>query len=86
MEGTIRDMGVNTNESQGMFSVKVNYSIILNRLSPSFLPSDKAMVLSKVWASWAPLKVTLFSWQALLTRIPTKFNLLATAQGSDPLG
>jgi hypothetical protein len=61
-------------DSQGMLSVKENYSFLLDKLSPSsFLSSKKATVLSKVWVSWAPSKVAVFSnWQALFDKDSNK--------------
>jgi hypothetical protein len=32
--------------------------------------------VAKVWKSWAPSKVIVFSWQLLLDRIPTQSNLV----------
>jgi len=32
--------------------------------------------VSRVWTSWAPSKVVVFSWQLLLDRIPTRSNLI----------
>jgi hypothetical protein len=60
-------------DSQGMLSVKENYSFLLDKLSPSsFLSSEKATVLFKVWVSWAPSKVAVFSWQALFDKDSNK--------------
>jgi hypothetical protein len=32
-------------------------------------------IVAKVWGSWAPSKVIVFSWQALHARLPTRLNL-----------
>lgn len=42
---------------------------------PTSLSLPLCGVIHKVWESWAPSKVVVFSWQALLLRIPTKLNL-----------
>jgi hypothetical protein len=60
----------------GLFSVKSNYEFLAPLLSStSSLPHSLSGVVHKVWDSWAPSKVMVFSWQTLLSRIPTRFNL-----------
>jgi hypothetical protein len=51
----------------GDFTVNLMYHHLYNRFSPSS-PLVLASVgsLAKVWRSWAPSKVIVFSWQALL--------------------
>jgi hypothetical protein len=62
----------------GGFSVKVNYSYLSSKLpSTTFLSLRQCKVLQRVWCTWAPSKVIVFLWQALLSRIPTKLNLAA---------
>ncbi|MCH92094.1 hypothetical protein A2U01_0013027 [Trifolium medium] len=36
---------------------------------------EEVSILAKVWKSWAPLKVMVFSWQLLQDRISTRVNL-----------
>jgi hypothetical protein len=60
----------------GLFSVKASYDFLFPRLVCSTLLSPSLCnVVHKVWDSWAPSKVVVFSWQTLLARIPTKENL-----------
>jgi hypothetical protein len=60
----------------GLFSVKASYDFLFPRLGCStLLSSSLCNVVHKVWDSWAPSKVVVFSWQTLLARIPTKENL-----------
>jgi hypothetical protein len=60
----------------GLFSVKSNYDFLAPLLlSTSSLPHSLSGVVHKVWDSWAPSKVVVFSWQTLLSRIPTRANL-----------
>ncbi|MCI34461.1 hypothetical protein A2U01_0055681, partial [Trifolium medium] len=49
-------------------------------LYKKFLPSPTLGMnsvgdIANVWVSWAPSKVFVFSWQALLGRLPTRLNL-----------
>jgi hypothetical protein len=61
---------------RGLFSVKSNYDFLAPLLLPtSSLPHSLGGVVHKVWDSWAPSKVVVFSWQTLLSRIPTRANL-----------
>jgi hypothetical protein len=60
----------------GEFSVNLLYNNLYNRFSPSPSPTlASAGTLAKVWRSWAPSKVIVFSWQALLGSLPTRINL-----------
>ncbi|PNX78366.1 hypothetical protein L195_g034344 [Trifolium pratense] len=64
-------------ELGGQFSVSAMYMFLYGKfLPPSFLGLIPAGVNAKVWDSWAPTKVVIFSWQALLGRLPTKENLM----------
>jgi hypothetical protein len=58
------------------FSVSSLYLYLYNRFIP---PSNSGLnslgMIAKVWGSWAPTKVIVFSWQALLGRLPTRENL-----------
>ncbi|KAK2417808.1 hypothetical protein QL285_040065 [Trifolium repens] len=63
---------------EGVYSVKANYDSLYSRLvTPSPLPPSLCGVVTRVWDSWAPSKVVVFSWQALLSSIPTRANLSA---------
>jgi hypothetical protein len=35
----------------------------------------RVIALAKVWDSWTPSKVIVFSWQTFLERLPTSSNL-----------
>jgi hypothetical protein len=60
----------------GEFTVNLMYNFLYNRFSPpSSLVLASAGSLAKVWRSSAPTKVIVFSWQALLGRLPTRSNL-----------
>jgi hypothetical protein len=60
----------------GEFTVNLMYHHLYKRFSPSpYLALASAGSLAKVWKSWAPSKVIVFSWQALLGRLPTRINL-----------
>jgi len=57
--------------------VKSAYSILIKNLLVAGGPvGEELLVVSRVWKSWAPSKVIVFSWQLLLDRIPTTSNLL----------
>ncbi|KAK2419028.1 hypothetical protein QL285_041167 [Trifolium repens] len=62
--------------NEELYSVKANYDFLSflwalpTSLSPIFCGA-----VHKVWESWAPSKVVVFSWQTLLLRIPTRINL-----------
>jgi hypothetical protein len=61
----------------GEFTVNLMYHYLYNRFSPpSSLVLASAGSLAKVWKSWASSKVIVFSWQALLGRLPTRSNLV----------
>jgi hypothetical protein len=60
----------------GPFTVSLMYHFLYKRFSPSSpLVLASAGSLAKVWKSWAPSKVIVFSWQALLGRLPMRSNL-----------
>jgi len=61
----------------GQYSVKSAYSVLLRRLpASSALVGDSLQAVSQILKSGAPSKVIVFSWQLILDRIPTRFNLL----------
>jgi hypothetical protein len=47
-----------------------------NFFPPPSLVANSIDVLTRIWESWAPLKVIVFSWQAILGRLPTRKNLV----------
>lgn len=58
------------------FSVKSTYDKLLGMLIVEDRWQEvENMVFGGIWKSTAPLKVIMFSWKALLNRIPTKSNL-----------
>ncbi|KAK2412461.1 hypothetical protein QL285_047651 [Trifolium repens] len=60
----------------GIFTVNLIYHYLYDRFSPlSSLVLVPAGSLAKVWRSSAPSKVIVFSWQALIGRLPTRSNL-----------
>jgi hypothetical protein len=61
----------------GMFTVRHMYLFLYKKFfPPSTLVVNLIGVLSRIWESWAPLKVIVFSWQAILGRLPTRQNLV----------
>jgi hypothetical protein len=65
-----------THSPDSRFSVKSAYSLLIQGLpDPGILEGVVLQAVSKVWKSWAPSKVIVFSWQLLLDRIPTWDNL-----------
>jgi hypothetical protein len=59
-----------------MYTVSANYLFLYNKFLPSSsLGLESIGVIAQVWGSWAPSKVIVFSWQALLGRLPTRANL-----------
>jgi hypothetical protein len=60
----------------GGYTVKDGYGF----LSKNFLPEvdgngTSVGVVNRVWESLAPMKVIIFSWQLLLQKLPTRYNL-----------
>jgi hypothetical protein len=43
---------------------------------PSPFVLDSVGTVTRIWKSWAPLKVIVFSWQSFLGRLPTRENLV----------
>ena len=61
----------------GRLSVKSAYSIHIKGLPATGTPvGEELLIVSRVWKSWAPSKVIVFSWQLLFDRIPTQNNLV----------
>jgi hypothetical protein len=64
-------------EMDEIFSVSSCYRFLTDRAATLVdIPEVQRWVFQTVWKSPTPLKVTAFSWQALLDRIPSKANLL----------
>ncbi|GAU25614.1 hypothetical protein TSUD_260480 [Trifolium subterraneum] len=61
-----------TLDPTGNYSVKSAYLAIT---SVEAAPEQNSL-LTRVWKSWAPSKVIVFSWQLLQDRVPTRQNLL----------
>lgn len=60
-----------------IFSVKSAYSIVELASRVDVAPPEVPnIILAKLWKSWAPSKVIVFSWQLLQNRIPSRQNLL----------
>jgi hypothetical protein len=60
-------------ELRDQFSVSSLYMCLYKKfLPPSHAGVNSMGTIAKVWGSWAPTKVIVFSWQALLGRLPTK--------------
>jgi hypothetical protein len=55
--------------------VQIIYTCIKKILPSSTLGIESIAVVAQVWGSWAPSKVIVFSWQALLGRLPIRDNL-----------
>ncbi|GAU22757.1 hypothetical protein TSUD_129690 [Trifolium subterraneum] len=63
-------------DANGIFSVKSAYSIVeLASRVDVVMPEVSSLILAKVWKSWAPSKVIVFSWQLLQNRIASRQNL-----------
>ena len=63
--------------SDGRYSVKSAYSLLINGLSATGGPQgDTLRAVRRVWKSWAPSKVVVFSWQLILDKIPSRLNLV----------
>jgi hypothetical protein len=64
-------------DATGIFSVKSAYSIVELASRVDVAPPEVPnIILAKLWKSWAPSKVIVFSWQLLQNRIPSRQNLL----------
>jgi hypothetical protein len=59
------------------YVVKDGYCFLSNNFLPRLVSSgDVGRLVKKVWESFAPMKVIIFSWQLMLQRLPTRANLL----------
>ncbi|GAU26578.1 hypothetical protein TSUD_266930 [Trifolium subterraneum] len=68
----VEDSWVLKYDPSGRFSVRSAY---LTLTGPKVV-SDPNPLLSRVWKSWDPLKVIVFSWKLLQDRVATRQNLL----------
>ncbi|KAK2360340.1 hypothetical protein QL285_085620 [Trifolium repens] len=60
----------------GEYTVKDGYGFLSDNFLPRLdLDNDRLRVLKGNWNSFAPLKVTIFSWKLVLHRLPTRLNL-----------
>ena len=74
---TREDVWFWTHSPIGHYSVKLAYSNLIKGLPASGIHAGVVLqAVSRVWTSWAPSKVVVFSWQLLLDRIPTRSNLI----------
>jgi hypothetical protein len=63
-------------EGDGSFSVKSCYNMVVRLETPALLPTGlETSIFNLNWKSSAPSKVSAFSWQAFLDRIPSRVNL-----------
>ncbi|XP_024636569.1 uncharacterized protein [Medicago truncatula] len=61
----------------GRYSVKSACSFLIKDLMVMGIPQGEVLkAVSRVWKSWAPSKVIVFSWQLLLDMIPSRSNLI----------
>ncbi|MCI03120.1 serine/threonine protein kinase ATM, partial [Trifolium medium] len=61
----------------GVYTVSSHYLYLYAKfLPPTSLTTASIESIRQIWRSWAPSKVVVFSWQALLDRLPSKANLL----------
>ncbi|GAU48842.1 hypothetical protein TSUD_186170 [Trifolium subterraneum] len=63
-------------DGSGYYSVKSTF-LALSRSTTNevILSVEEQRLLPKVWKTWAPSKVAVFSWQLLQDRLPTRQNL-----------
>jgi hypothetical protein len=62
-------------DTNGMFSVKSCYSLLLTFRQLAELDEDLLMALRKLWKSDIPSKVKVFGWRLLLKKLPTRAAL-----------
>ncbi|GAU35216.1 hypothetical protein TSUD_204920 [Trifolium subterraneum] len=61
----------------GYYSVKsAFFALSRSRSGEVIFSVEEERLLPKVWKTWAPSKVAVFSWQLLQDRLPTRRNLL----------
>jgi hypothetical protein len=64
-------------DASGDFSVNSCYCFLTRRgAAAAGISEVQKLVFHGIWKSPAPLKVTAFSWQVFLDKIPTKSNLI----------
>ncbi|GAU11500.1 hypothetical protein TSUD_344900 [Trifolium subterraneum] len=80
-----QDLWVWKHDATRIFSVKSAYSVLVSNLGVTVVsPEVSDQVLAKVWKSWVPSKVIVFSWQLLQDRIPSRQNLFRRNVITDP--
>ncbi|GAU15735.1 hypothetical protein TSUD_235480 [Trifolium subterraneum] len=63
-------------DSSGFYSVKSAFlELSRSRDDDATFSVEEERLLPKVWKTWAPTKVAVFSWQLLQDRLPTRQNL-----------
>jgi hypothetical protein len=67
-------------DSTGTFSVKSAYLLLIAGVVSNVLDS----LLVKVWKSWVPSKMIVFSWQLLQDKVLTRQNILKRRVIRDP--
>jgi hypothetical protein len=72
----VEDSWVCTIGGEGVYTVKDGYFFLAKNFLPEVGWFDVGgSVVKRVWESFAPTKVVIFSWQLLLQRLPTRGNL-----------
>jgi hypothetical protein len=72
----MEDSWVCTIGGEGVYTVKDGYYFLANTFLPEVGGYDvDGSIVKRVWESYAPTKVVIFSWQLLLERLPTRGNL-----------
>jgi hypothetical protein len=60
----------------GSYTVKNGYCFLASNFLPEVVWRDvDGSMVKRVWDSFAPTKVVIFSWQLLLQMLPTRVNL-----------
>jgi hypothetical protein len=60
----------------GVYTVKNGYCFLASNFLPEVVwRGVDGSIVKKVWDSFAPTKVVIFSWQLLLQKLPTRYNL-----------
>ncbi|GAU22971.1 hypothetical protein TSUD_247150 [Trifolium subterraneum] len=63
-------------DPSGCYSVKSAYLALRRSTTDEVIFSvEEQRLLPKLWKTWAPSKVAVFSWQLLQDRLPTRQNL-----------
>jgi hypothetical protein len=63
-------------DPSGLFSVKSAFLVLRQLVTDEvFISEEETCLLPKVWKTWAPSEVAVFSWQLLQDRLSTRLNL-----------